>query len=215
MDENRLLSWTKTRDLLARAGLAVIGEEITDWNSLEEAAARYRYPLILKGYATAVAHKSEHGLVRPGIRDTRQLEKQFNDLSRQLATLPEISQIIIQPVLDRGVELVLGARRDSTFGPTVMVGLGGTMVEIFDDVVFGLAPLEPQTAFSMIDRLRFRKMLEGYRDLPPVNKEELAKMLVKLGNILADYPQVQEIDLNPVIGTPEGLAIVDLRATIK
>ncbi len=215
MDENRLLSWTKTRDLLARAGLAVIGEEITDWNSLEEAAARYRYPLILKGYATAVAHKSEHGLVRPGIRNTRQLEKQFNDLSRQLATLPEISQIIIQPVLDRGVELVLGARRDSTFGPTVMVGLGGTMVEIFDDVVFGLAPLEPQTAFSMIDRLRFRKMLEGYRDLPPVNKEELAKMLVKLGNILADYPQVQEIDLNPVIGTPEGLAIVDLRATIK
>ncbi|MCL6478871.1 MAG: acetate--CoA ligase family protein [Peptococcaceae bacterium] len=210
-EQGVLLSWSEANNLLARYGLSAAGEVLDGKNSLTGAVARYGYPLTLKVYSTSVPHKSEHGLIRSGLKNIRQLEKNFIELERMLDSRPGINQIVIQSTVPRGVELVLGARRDPAFGPTVMVGLGGTLVEVLDDVVFGLAPLDLQGAFGMIDRLRFRKLLEGYRGGPLVNKQELASMLIKLGRLLTEQPDLRDIDLNPVIATAQGLAIVDLR----
>lgn len=215
VEQDVLLSWSKASSLLTGYGLNAVGELMADKNSLADAAARYGYPLILKGYSTMVAHKSEHGLVRSGLKNSKQLENNYIELQQTLNSWPGINEIVIQPTVPQGVELVLGARRDPTFGPTVMVGLGGTLVEVLDDVVFGLAPLDLQGAFGMIDRLQFRQLLEGYRGWPVVNKQELAVMLIKLGSLLWEQPDWQEIDLNPVIVATEGLIIVDIRVTFK
>ena len=110
------------------------------------------------------------------------------------------------------MELVLGARQDGTFGPVIMIGLGGTLVEVLQDVVFGLAPLDDSEALRLIDRLRCRELLDGYRGMPAVNRQELAEVLTKLGKLIDEHPEIQELDLNPVTVTPQGLQLIDIRA---
>jgi acyl-CoA synthetase (NDP forming) len=108
-----------------------------------------------------------------------------------------------------GLELIVGMRRDPQFGPVVLIGLGGTLAEVLDDVVIRLAPIGQEAAQAMLDDLRGARVLAGVRGRPAVDRGAVASMLVTLGGLAADRPDLLEVDLNPVIATASGAIAVD------
>ena len=151
-------------------------------------------------------HKTELGLVRLGISDRRTARTTFENLMEKMKGR---GRVLIQKQHSGSVELILGLLRDPQFGPCVMFGLGGVMAELFEDSVFAVAPLTHGEALKLIGRIRSRKVLDDFRGAPPVNREEIARILVALGEIGLRQPRIREIDINPLIVGEEGAAAVD------
>jgi len=118
-------------------------------------------------------------------------------------------KILVQRQMEGGLELITGMIRDSQFGPCVMLGLGGILTEILKDTVFAVAPVSYREAISMIARLKTQKLLNGFRAYPPVDREALAKILVSLGDLGYENPNIREIDINPLIAGEKSLVAVD------
>jgi len=117
-------------------------------------------------------------------------------------------RVLIQRQIQGKVELILGLLRDPQFGPCVMFGLGGVTAELFDDAAFAVAPLNRGEALDLIGRIRGQRMLDGFRGAPPVDREEIARILVALGEIGLAFPRIREIDINPLIcGEEESMAV--------
>ena len=115
---------------------------------------------------------------------------------------------------EKGVELIVGMNTDPTFGKVLLVGLGGVLVEVLKDVAFGACPLIKRDALALIERLKSQKMLNGYRDLPAVNRDKLADLMVRVSQVAAKFPQIRSIDFNPVIAGKTDLWIVDARIMV-
>ena len=158
--------------------------------------------------APGLAHKSGIGAVELGVANPTQLGAA---LRRVLAAGRDSDPdgVLIQPMARRGVELIVGGRRDPQFGPLVLVGLGGVDAEALDDVVLGLAPLHADDALGMLARLRHAQILEGARGRRPVNRRAVAALLVALGEAMGRNPGWIEVDLNPVIAGPTDAIAVD------
>jgi acetyltransferase len=152
--------------------------------------------VVLKGLSTEIVHKTEAGLVLTHLYSQE-------DIERGLETLAMASDsreiCLLQKQVPGETELILGGLRDPQFGPCVMLGLGGTMAEVFQETVFAIAPLSPKEARGLISRFPRQQILQGFRDKPGVNKEILADILISLGNLLCDFPCIGEIDINPLI----------------
>ncbi|KUO70663.1 MAG: hypothetical protein APF81_25885 [Desulfosporosinus sp. BRH_c37] len=215
MTENTtLLSWSEAQELLALYGVVMSGETIVKAD-LTKGAEKYGFPLVLKGYSTFNSHKKEQGLVRLGLNNAEELTGVYAELDALMKGWPGQNGIVLQPTAPLGIELVLGARRDQTFGTVLMFGLGGTLVEVLNEVVFAMAPLDVQAALAMLERWPRHRLLDGYRGWPAVNRQELAALFVNLGNLINEHVEIQEIDLNPVIGGPDGLVLIDVRVTVE
>ncbi|GAB6171690.1 hypothetical protein JCM15765_11680 [Paradesulfitobacterium aromaticivorans] len=215
MTENTtLLSWSEAQKLLALYGIVMSGETIVKAD-LTKGAEKYGFPLVLKGYSTFNSHKKEQGLVRLGLNNAEELTGVYAELDALMKGWPGQNEIVLQPTAPLGIELVLGARRDQTFGAVLMFGLGGTLVEVLNEVVFAMAPLDVQAALAMLERWPRRRLLDGYRGWPAVNRQELAALFVNLGNLINEHVEIQEIDLNPVIVGPNGLILIDVRVTVE
>ena len=160
----------------------------------------------MKGLLPGGIHKTELGLVRLGISDRQAAHRTFEALMEKMEGR---GRVLIQKQHPGRVELIIGLLRDPQFGPCVMFGLGGVMAELFEDSVFAVAPLTHEEALKLIGRIRGRKMLDGFRGAPPVDREELARILVTLGEIGLSQPRIREIDINPLIVGEEGAAAVD------
>jgi acyl-CoA synthetase (NDP forming) len=117
--------------------------------------------------------------------------------------------LLVQEEVPPGLELLAGGRRDPTFGPTVVFGLGGVLVELLRDVSIELAPLAPADARAMLDEGRRAALLDGYRGGAPVDREALAAVLVAVGDLLVEHPAIAELDLNPLIASGGRLVAVD------
>jgi acetyltransferase len=124
-------------------------------------------------------------------------------------------KVLVQRQLAGGVELILGLVRDPQFGPCVMFGLGGVTAELFGDAGFAVAPLNRQEALDLIGRIRGQKMLDGFRGAAPANREEIARILVALGRIGTAFPQVREIDVNPLIVDGQSAFAVDATVVLE
>jgi acetyltransferase len=153
-----------------------------------------------------VTHKTEVGGVHLGIENEQ-------DLERALAAIDAIgaanARYLIEETAPKGPELIVGGRRDSSFGPTVLLGVGGTAAEAMKDVSLRLAPLSRKQAAGMLGELRGSTLFEGFRGFPAVDAEELSAMICALGDLLAGAPWIAEIDLNPVRVTADGLVVLD------
>jgi len=114
-----------------------------------------------------------------------------------------------------GVEVIIGTKYDDQFGPVIMYGLGGIMVEILKDVAFRVIPLTPTGARKMIEETKSFPILNGSRGKPPLDKRAITKLLLRCSEIVVAYPEIQEMDLNPVIVHQEGITIVDARVILK
>jgi len=153
-------------------------------------------PVVLKGLAPGQSHKTEHGLVKLGINDERGLAETFTTLQRQM---DGPGRILVQKQVAFDYELIAGLVRDDQFGACVMFGLGGVFAELEPDVVFALAPLDHAAALRLVRALRNRRLIEGFRGMPPLNQEATAALLVELGRLAQAYPQISQIDINPLV----------------
>jgi acyl-CoA synthetase (NDP forming) len=159
------------------------------------------------------SHKSDLGAVHLNLSSEDEAEKAFSKLA---ALGGADTQILVQTMVPRGREVILGGKRDQSFGPIVLFGLGGIFVEALKDVVWRVAPLSYDEARKMIGSIRGARILQGFRGETPCDTETVADLLVRLSNMIVDLPQIQEIDVNPVLVFPkgEGAQAVDARVIL-
>lgn len=172
------------------------------------------YPVVLKVESPDLIHKSDAGGVRLNLASGAEVRDACERLFRDVKTRnPEarINGIAVSSMARPGLELILGMRRDSQFGPVLMFGLGGIGVEVFRDVSLRLMPFSRNDALAMMSEIRGAAMLSGFRNTPPVDRNALADALVRLSELARDHEEIAEMDLNPVIARPDGILIVDAR----
>ena len=208
----RALPERESLDLLRAAGLAVTAAiAVPDADAAVEAARPLGgHAVALKLDALDVPHKSDMGLVRLGLIGDEAVRAAANELfSAARRHGVDARGLLLEPMADPGVELIVGLRRDDSFGPAVMVGFGGVLAEVLDDVAIRLAPVSQDEALVMLDELRGARLLDGVRGRPAIDREAVADLIVALGCLGEARPDIAEIDLNPVISSPDGALAVD------
>jgi acetate---CoA ligase (ADP-forming) len=180
------------------------------------AAAELEGPLALKAYGGQLLHKSEAGAVALGLRDPRAVRR----AARAMATRLEAASLqpegfLVQRMAAGGVEMIVGVVQDSLFGPVVACGAGGAAVELLKDVQVRLAPLTTSDAEGMIRGLRSFPLLQGYRGSPAADVAALRDLLLRVGALAEDLPEVAELDLNPVLAAPGGARALDARVRVQ
>ncbi|MDO8484908.1 MAG: acetate--CoA ligase family protein [Candidatus Limnocylindrales bacterium] len=211
------LSELESLTLLRSAGLCVVDAvPVPDAAAAVAAARQIGGEVALKLDAAGLAHKSDLGGVILGLRGDEAIHEAATtllDVGRRNGLA--VRGLLVEPMAPPGVELILGMRRDPQFGPVVLVGLGGTLTEVLDDVAIRLAPLDLAAAESMLDDLRGARLLGGVRGRPPIDRAAVASMLVALGRLGAERPDVLEVDLNPVMASEEGAIAVDALVVLE
>jgi acyl-CoA synthetase (NDP forming) len=197
-------------DRLAAAGIPVVRlERSATADQAAAAADAIGYPVVLKVDVVGLAHKTDIGAVRLDLRDPTELREAAQDL----LTLPlpdgAIRRgLLVMPQLG-GRELIVGARRDPSFGPLVLVGLGGILAEAIDDVAVSLAPVSPTEAEAMLDGFRARRLLGPLRGQPGIDRASVVDAIVRLSDLIVANPDIIEVDINPLISGPGGTAAAD------
>jgi len=173
-------------------------------------------PVALKADAAGLAHKTEAGAVRLGLADAASVRAAVPELAAAAASAgASLRGLLVQPMAPAGVEAIVGGRRDAVFGPTVLVGLGGILAEVLDDVALLLAPAPEDEVLARLGRLRGAALLSGARGRPGADLGALASIASAVGRLLADDPTIAEIDLNPVIAWPGGALAVDALVVLE
>jgi acyl-CoA synthetase (NDP forming) len=191
-------------------GIPVASSEVAkDQEEAVQAANRLGYPVAVKALATDLVHKSDMGGVALALGDETAVRR---EAAAMLARFPHPTRLMVQRMVSGGLEVILGGKRDRSFGPVVMFGLGGINVEVFNDVALRVAPLSRADAEEMIEELRGKRLLEGVRGKPPMDRETLIKALLSLSRMLVDNPRIIEVDVNPLLLLEHGAAAVDARA---
>ena len=215
----RMLLEPDAAELLASCGIPYVEHGVAATaEAAVEVAARIGYPVVLKVISADVVHKTDVGGVVTGLRDEGAVrEGMAAMLERVRAHCPgaRIDGALVARHVASGRELIVGAVHDATFGPTVMVGLGGVFAEALADVVFRLAPLRRQDGLDMLQELRGARLLAGFRGEQPVDLDEVADVIVKVGDLLVSHPEIVEIDLNPVTASASGCLALDVRVIVK
>ncbi len=175
------------------------------------AAAELGYPVAVKVADPDVVHKTDRGLVRVGMRSAPEVVAAVRDFERELGR--EGGAVLVQP-LGAGVEIAVGVVRDPGFGPLVMVAAGGTATDLWDDRAFLLPPVTRQDAARAIRSLRTWPLLDGFRGQPRADSAALEDLVVRLGRLAEDVPQVADVDLNPVLVGPDGCVRVDVKVRL-
>jgi acetyl coenzyme A synthetase (ADP forming)-like protein len=174
-------------------------------------------PVVLKIVSPDILHKTEAGGVLVGLKDAEAVKAGFTkivDNAKAYDAGARILGVQVQQMLTEGQEVIIGSVTDRTFGKIVAFGLGGVLVEVLKDVTFRLAPTSTEEALSMIDGIQAAEILRGVRGAEPVDRDALAAVITGLGQLVADFPQLSEVDLNPVLATPSGATAVDVRILI-
>ena len=199
LNEGRFqLSEYESKQVLASYGLPITEEILANTpEELIKAAAKIGYPLVIKACSADIAHKTEKGLIRVDVRNDEEAKTAFNEIVASMNGAGKT--VLIQQMIRGQRELVVGLTRDPQFGPCVMFGLGGIFTEILEDSVFRVAPLEKYDAMDMMQEIKAHKILDAVRGLEAVDRELLADMLIKVGQIGIENENIKEIDINPVI----------------
>ena len=169
---------------------------VNDVQELFHAIREIGYPVVLKGCASDITHKTEKGLIKVDIRNEEEAESAFEELVAAMGTK---AQVLVQEMVKGQRELVIGLTRDPQFGPCVMFGLGGIFTEILKDISFRVAPLGKRDALEMMQEIKGHKILEAVRGMEAADKDILAEILIKVGQIGLENDKVKEIDINPLI----------------
>ncbi len=190
-------------------------------HSAEEAvvaAASMDGPLAMKIVSPDILHKTEAGGVKLNLTTDLDLEVAYDAIMEGAILYNDnarIEGILLEPMMKSGLELIVGTKMDDQFGPVIMFGIGGTLVEVLKDVVFRVLPISERTARRMIERIRSVDLLNGFRGNPPVDRKALKNLLLTISEMVGSYRQIQEIDLNPIIAYEQGLVVADARILLK
>jgi acyl-CoA synthetase (NDP forming) len=165
-----------------------------------EAAEEMGYPVVMKISVPNIMHKTDVGGVIKDLRSANDVVRAFSTMKESFGTAEnDLMQVMLQPMIGSGREVIIGVSHDPTFGPMVMFGLGGIYVEALRDVVFRIHPITDVDAREMIESVRGRALLEGVRGEAAVDKEALAEVLLRVSQLITDFPEIEELDINPFI----------------
>jgi len=176
------------------------------------------YPVVLKVSAVDITHKSDAGGVKVNLNNKAEVENAFGEIMQSCkAAVPraKIEGVSVQGMAKPGIEVIMGIIKDPSFGPVIMFGLGGVFVEVLQDVAFRIVPIEESDTVDMINEIKGKKLLEGYRGQEPADVACLQQMLLNLSDFVNTSPGIEEIDVNPVFAYKEGAVVVDARIILS
>ena len=213
------LSEHDSKLLLRAAGISLPDEIlVTDKNALDNAIAKVAFPLVMKIQSRDIAHKSEVGGVRVNIASKDEALKAYDALlesARRQRPDAAIQGVLVSPMANKGVEIIVGTMLDATFGPMVMVGLGGITTELFRDVIYRPAPVSAAEATGMLSELKAAPLLNGFRGAPKADVPALAQLISQISQTAARFSdQISEIEINPVLVHPEGQGVTIVDALV-
>jgi acetyltransferase len=214
----------EARGLLAEHGIHVPDERwVQGSDELEEVARHFgEQPLAMKVVSRDILHKSDAGGVKLDLVGDAALRDAYQTIMANAQAYDpsaRLEGVLVTPMVEKGVEVIIGMLRDPVFGPVLMFGLGGVFVEVWEDVAFRSLPITQADAESMVNQIKAQKVLEGVRGAQAVNKQALVVLLMRISKLVDAYPSIRELDLNPVMAYPDshphGYAIVDARIIVE
>lgn len=212
LPKGTLVEW-QGKEVLARMGIATPAHELaTDVDAAIAAATRIGFPVALKAQSADLAHKTEAGGVMLALRDAEALREAWARLADNVARHSPglvLDGVLVEAMAPRGVELVVGARRDPLWGPVTLVGIGGVAIEALGDVRLLPCDLAEADIIEEIGRLRAAKMLGGFRGMKPVDLAAVARVVARVGQLMLTVPEVVEVDINPLLATADGVLALD------
>ncbi len=218
-ESRTLLTEIESKELLKQAGLSIIDTRLaTSAREAVAASQQLGFPVVLKIASPDIAHKTDAGGVRLGLKTASQVGKAYREImsaTRQSYPRSRVHGEAVQKMARPGAEGIVGMSRDAQFGPVLMFGLGGVWVEIIKDVSFRIAPLTRRDAREMITEIKAFPLLNGYRGQEPADITALEDFLLGVSRFVELNPEVKELDLNPIFAYKDGAVAVDARIIIE
>jgi 3-hydroxypropionyl-CoA synthetase (ADP-forming) len=182
----------------------------------EKKAREVGFPLVAKIVSPQILHKTDVNGVKVGLNSEAAVKETFNDMHGRLSKQYNVKGVLLEKMAAPGAELIMGLQNDPQFGPIIMVGIGGIYTEVFKDVTFRVLPITKEDAVSMMEDLKGKQILKGFRGAPPVSMDVLANALVSIGNLGTDMaPYYESIDFNPVIFYEKDYVVVDAKILLR
>jgi acyl-CoA synthetase (NDP forming) len=214
-----LLNEIESKALLGEAGIPVVETRLA--TSKQEAIAiskKLGFPVALKIVSPEITHKSDMGGVKLGLKTSKQVEAAYEEIQsavKEKYPLAVFEGVSVQKMARPGTEVIIGMTKDSQFGPVLMFGLGGILVELLKDVSFRIVPLQKEDAHEMIREIKGYPILEGFRGMERVDVSVLEEILLKLSRFVDENPEIKELDLNPIFAYRDGAIAADARVILE
>jgi len=214
-----LLTEVESKELLKKAGIPVVETKLAQ-NKKEAVSISKEmgFPVVLKISSPDVVHKSDSGGVKLGLANAAQVGKAYGEIVASVKrAYPEaqIQGVSVQAMAPSGVEVIVGMSKDAQFGPVLMFGLGGILVEVLKDVSFRIVPVTERDAREMVKEIKGYPVLQGYRGQKPASIPALEELIVKVSQFVEKNPQIKELDLNPIFAYPDKAVAVDARIILE
>ena len=219
MENREILNEAEAKALLEYYNFPVLKTKIAQTeDEAATIASQLGYPVVLKILSPQIIHKTEAGGVALDIKSETEVRDTFNSLigkAKKYNPNAEILGVTVQPMIkEQGYEVIIGAKIDPMFGPVILFGMGGIGVELFKDFTIGIPPLNQTLARRMMEETKVYQLLKGYRNKPPANTKLLEEILVRFSQMLVDFPQLREVDINPLFVNEKEAFAVDARIVI-
>ena len=213
----KVITEESSKEILSEYGIKVPQYALV--TSSDEAVKKSKeigFPLVAKIVSPDILHKTDVGGVKVGLRSEDEVKKAFDDMYQRLREKFDVKGVLLEKMVPNGVELIIGLQNDSQFGPSIMVGLGGIYTELFKDVSFRVLPITKDDAIKMLNSLRGRDILKGFRGSKAVNMDMISEAIVNIGTLGVDLAgKYESIDFNPVVVYPDGYFVVDAKIILK
>ena len=219
-DSSSILSEEKSKKLLKAYGIPVsVPQTALNVEQVKSISNAIGYPVVFKIYSKGITHKSDVGGVILNIRNEKQAVEAYRDIIKEVSKkMPDakIEGVTIQPMIKMSdsIELILGIKKDKIFGTVILVGAGGITAELFADRSLGFPPLNERLARRMLEELKIWPLLNGYRGRKPVNLDKLIEVIIRLSYLAADYSEIKELDINPLLVSNSKIIALDARIVI-
>jgi acyl-CoA synthetase (NDP forming) len=218
-DGRTVLTEIESKQALAAVGIPVAEAHLaTTAEEAATAAKKVGFPVVIKVVSPDITHKSDVGGVRIGLESKKEVISAFEEMLaavREVQPKARIDGVAVQHMAPAGIEVIIGMSKDPQFGPVLMFGLGGVLVEVLKDVAFRIVPLEPRDARQMVREIKGYPVLEGVRGQGPADLAALESLILKLSEFVEANPQIDELDLNPIFAYSDGVIAVDARIVIS
>ena len=213
------LTEIESKELIAEAGIGTTKIKLA--SSKEEATSLSKeigFPVVLKIHSSDVIHKSDVGGVKLGLGSEEEVGKAYDEIIASVKKNQpgaKVEGVSVQQMARPGTEVIIGMTKDPQFGPVIMFGLGGILVEILKDVSFRIVPLTKRDAAEMIKEIKGYPLLEGYRGQEPADVPYLEELILKVSDFVDKNPEIKELDLNPIFAYKDGAVAVDARVILE
>ena len=218
-EKRSLLTEVESKELLKAARIPVVETRMaTSKKEATELAVKLGFPVVMKIVSPDVVHKSDAGGVRLSIMNATQAGKAYTEILANIKKHYPKAKIVgvsVQKMAKQGIEIIIGMTKDAQFGPVIMFGLGGILVEVLKDVSFRIVPMTKRDASEIIAEIKGYPILKGYRGQDPADIPYLEDLIVKVSEFVDKTPEIKELDLNPVFAYKDGAMAVDARIILE